>query len=154
MSLFVKSILSLALLFGTGMACAAATVFDADEVQATGLTKEQARQILALVLKHKHYDLSMPGMLVNDDLSSANGISPHPGYIDFNVVYTSSTAGLDDYDGLFVVSPATGDIWELNDCTHFVYADLKHVQELIMQRTGKTLAGEVAQRSMLGCTNE
>jgi hypothetical protein len=129
-------------------------VFNADQVQPNGLTREQARQVLVVVLKHERYKLGMPGVFIDGDLADEKGNPPHPGYFDFSLGYDSPKAGATEYMGLFSVSTATGDVWEINICKRFVFPALRSLQSGIMARTGRTMADEMAQRRGLGCTDE
>jgi hypothetical protein len=129
-------------------------VLSADQVQPTGLTKDQAKQVLTVVLKHERYKLRMPGVFINGDLADEKGNPPHPGYFDFSLGYDSPKAGATEYMGLFSVSTATGDVWEINTCKHFAFPALRRLQSEITARTRKTMADEVAQRRGLGCTDD
>jgi hypothetical protein len=128
--------------------------FRADQVEVTGLSREQAKQVLIIVLKHEKFRLSMPGVFINADLADNKGNPPHPGFYDYSVGYDSAKAGATEYLGLFSVSRMTGDVWEINICKHYEFPDLRHIQSIIMQRTGQSFAGEKQARLGLGCTDK
>jgi hypothetical protein len=128
--------------------------FRAEQVQATGLSRDQAKQVLIIVLKQEKYRLSMPGVFIHGDLADEKGNPPHPGYYDFSVGYDSVKAGATEYLGLFSVSRMTGDVWEINICRRYDFPELRRVQAVIMRRTGKSFANEKQARRGLGCTDE
>ncbi|MCO7611501.1 hypothetical protein NJH83_14780 [Pseudomonas chlororaphis] len=144
---------------GVPLACAAlvacaGTVLQPAEVKATGLTREQAQEVLLVALKHQDYQLNKPGVFVDGDLQDDSGQPPHPGYFDFSLGYNDPKAGATEYWGLFSVSTATGDVWEINSCKRLDGSELRALQGQIMARTGKTLADEEPQRQGLGCEDQ
>ncbi len=131
-----------------------AAPFKSAEVRENGLTKDQAKQVLMVVLRHEKYRLSMPGVFIDGNLADEQGNPPHPGYFDFSLGYDSPKAGATDYLGLFSVSVKTGDVWEINSCKNFHFPALAQLQAMIMKRTKQTFAGEKDARKGLGCTDE
>ncbi|WP_025127331.1 hypothetical protein [Pseudomonas sp. PH1b] len=131
-------------------ACAAGTLQPA-QVNPAGLTREQAQAVLQVALKHQDYPMGKPGVFIDGDLQDESGQPPHPGYFDFSLGYNDPKAGATEYWGLFSVSLATGDVWEINRCQRLDGAELRALQGQIMARTGKTLAAEQPQRQGLGC---
>jgi len=130
------------------------SAFKVDAVQASGLTRAQAKELLVVVLRHEKYKLNAPGVFVDGDLYDDKGNPPHPGYYDFSVGSDSPKEGATNYAGLFSVSVLTGDVWEINLCKRFAFPLLHKIQAAIMRRTGKTLAQESSERKGLGCTDE
>jgi hypothetical protein len=120
---------------------------NASQVQADGLTIDQAKQVLVMVLKHEKLFMKKPGFNIED-------IEFVTGYVNFFVTYDSPKAAATDVIGGFAVSPRTGDVWEANLCKRYDFPALKRVQATIMQHTGKTFASEVSERRGLGCTDE
>ncbi|NBF01960.1 hypothetical protein GV819_06615 [Pseudomonas sp. Fl5BN2] len=145
--------LSLSLASVTLAACAAGTLQPA-EVKASGLTREQAQAVLQVALKYQDYSLNKPGVFVDGDLQDEHGQPPHPGYFDFSLGYNAPKAGATEYWGLFSVSIATGDVWEINRCKRLTGSELRTLQAQIMARTGKTLVDEEPQRQGLGCEDQ
>ncbi|UZE31603.1 hypothetical protein [Pseudomonas asplenii] len=142
-----------------GLACVtlpacSAPALQAGQVNPQGLSREQARQVLEVALKHENYKLGRPGVFIDGDLADENGNPPHPGYFDFSLGYNDPKAGATEYWGLFSVSVATGDVWEINTCKRLAGAELKQLQNRIMTRTGKSLSDEKVQRQGLGCSDE
>ncbi|MGC5698783.1 hypothetical protein J4P02_01110 [Pseudomonas sp. NFXW11] len=124
------------------------------QVQQGGLSREQAEQVLRVALEHQDYQLNKPGVFIDGDLQDDNGKPPHPGYFDFSLGYNDPKAGATEYWGLFSVSTSTGDVWEINSCKRLAGNQLRALQAQIMNRTGKTLVDEEAQRQGLGCEDE
>ncbi len=113
----------------------------------SGLTVEQARQIMMLVLKHEHFPLNKDGFYVEALPNS------EPGYQDFGVTLDSPDAGATTALGSFAVSRMTGDVWETNLCKRYNFDELRQLQAHIMKRTGQTFKTERAKRLGLGCTD-
>ncbi|MQA54194.1 hypothetical protein [Pseudomonas piscis] len=145
--------LGLALACAAFSACASAGL-QPTEVQHSGLTREQAQQVLLVALKHQDYQMDRPGVFVDGNLQDESGKPPHPGYFDFSLGYEDPKAGATEYWGLFSVSTATGDVWEINSCKRLDGGELRALQGQIMGRTGKTLVDEEPQRRGLGCEDE
>jgi hypothetical protein len=143
-----------ALALTSSAAFAKSPAFKADAVHADGLTREQAKELLLVVLSHANYKLRAPGAFIDGDLADDKGKPPHPGYYDFSVGSDSAKEGATNYRGLFSVSILTGDVWEINLCKRFVFPQLRRIQAAIMKKTGKTLADEKSERKGLGCTDE
>ena len=122
-----------------------------DQIHFQGLSREQARQVLVVVLKHEGYRLGKAGVFIDGDLADEKGNPPHPGYFDFSLGYDNPRAGAIEYWGLFSVSTLTGDVWETNICKRFAFPALRRIQRLIMARTGKSMADESQQLQGLGC---
>ncbi|PYY78059.1 hypothetical protein DNK59_31280 [Pseudomonas sp. TKO26] len=142
------------LLACTTLAAAAGDALQPAQIKASGLTREQAEQVLRVALKHQDYQLQRPGVFIDGDLQDENGQPPHPGYYDFSLGYNDPKAGATEYWGLFSVSLNTGDTWEINSCKRLDGSPLRALQRRVMARTGKTLEDEKAQRQGLGCEDQ
>lgn len=130
--------------------------FNPDKVAVSGLTKQQAKQLLVVVLKHENYKLNMKGMSLEGPMYRAketNEQSP-PGYYSFGLNYDTPEAGATDVLGFYAVSIATGDVWERNTCKNFNFPELRQLQAQIMQKTGKSMADDKSVRHGLGCADE
>ncbi len=123
---------------------------DAGHISKDGLSREQARQVLTMVLRHEGYKLGKPGMYI-EDLKITAGNDPHPGYFDFGLSYDTPKAGATAVLGSYAVSRMTGDVWETNLCKRYSFVKLRRLQKIISERTGKSFAGEDKERSGLGC---
>ncbi len=145
---------ALLLMFFAHAAFAASFSLAGQPIDSAGLTQTQARQVLVMVLKHEKFKISRPGVFIDGDLTTPDGKPPHPGYYDFSVGSDSPSAGATEYLGLFSVSAATGDVWEINLCRRYIFPDLSVAQKAIMKRTGKTFESEKPERRGLGCTDE
>jgi hypothetical protein len=131
--------------------CASRPAFAPENVEPTGLTKAQAKQILIVVLTHERKPIDGLGTFIDDDLRDKSGEPPHPGYFDFSLGYDSPGAGATEYMGLYAVSSATGDVWELNRCEHYDFPELRRIQAKISHRTHRTVVDEKDLRRGLGC---
>ncbi|EAA5455683.1 hypothetical protein DQC86_24020 [Salmonella enterica subsp. enterica] len=129
-------------------------VFDLTKLNQEGLTETQAQALLVLSLKNKKYNITLPGVFMDEALKNDQGKPFHSGYYSFGVGYDSPSAGATDIWGLFSVSPKTGDIWEEYSCERISFPALQKIQQEIMKKTGATFASEVVQRRGLGCTDE
>lgn len=145
------------LLFGviialaSAVAAAGALPFGADDVALSGLTTEQAKKVLIVVLKHEKYRLSDKGMFIDDNLLPPSGKPDRPGYIDFSLSWDNPKAGATAYLGYYSVNIKTGDVWEVESCIHYRFALLRALQRKIVQRTGTPLTNEDVARSEVGC---
>ncbi|AZC26687.1 MULTISPECIES: hypothetical protein [Pseudomonas] len=137
-----------------GLSACAQSALQPTQIASTGLSREQAQQVLLVALKHQDYPMSKPGVFVDGDLQDESGKPPHPGYFDFSLGYNDPKAGATEYWGLFSVSLNTGDVWEINSCKRLDGGELRALQGQIMGRTGKTLVDEEPQRQGLGCEDE
>jgi len=122
-----------------------------DSVAHSGLTKEQAKQVLIVVLKHEKFHLSVPGMYIDDDLYGPNGKPNRPGYFDFSLSYDTPKAGATAYLGYYAVNIKTGDVWEVESCMRYSFPALRILQQQISFRTGVSLLNEEAARDEVGC---
>lgn len=123
----------------------------ADEVASTGLTKEQAKQVLVLVLKHEKYRLSDKGIYIDGDLQNPNGKPDRPGYFDFSLSYENPKAGATAYLGYYSVNIKTGDVWEVESCVRYRFPALRRLQSEITKRTGVAISDEKVARDEVGC---
>ena len=108
--------------------------FSPEQVTANGLTNEQAEEIVKIVIKHDKYDLSKKGMYI-DKLS----LSPIDEYIAFSLNYDTPADGATDILGTYRVNLKTGDIWEVNHCSRYHFAELEKIQKNIMKKTSVTM---------------
>ena len=108
--------------------------------------------ILRVVLKHQRYDPNKLGMDL-EALHKKDGNDPHPGFYDFRFTYDTPASGATEVLGAYAVSRFTGDVWEVNLCKRYSMRDLKKLQKIIMDRTGRSFASETKERLGLGCSN-
>lgn len=126
--------------------------FVAGDVPITGLTKEQAKQVLMLVLRQDKYHLSKnSGMYIDGDLQTPDGKPNRPGYYDFSLSYETPEAGATAYLGYYAVNIKTGDVWEVESCVHYNFQALRRIQREITRRTGTALTNEKTARDEVGC---
>lgn len=129
------------------MAGATVWAFDARTVDRSGLNEAQAREVLALVLRH---DQVPPDASV-EVLTGAGGLALFAGYLAYGVSIDSPSAGASTPLGMYAVSLRTGDVWETNRCQRASFPTLTALQRAIRARTLTSLADERAQRRGLGC---
>lgn len=143
-------LLMLLLLMFVATALAKAPDFDVAKVQKSGLSAEQARQVLTLVLVHEKYRLCKRGLGIEGPFKG----SLVPGYFSFSLEFESAENGATQVLGMYRISKFTGDVWEFNLCQRYDFPKLKEIQAAIMKKTGKSFADETAARRRLGCTDE
>jgi hypothetical protein len=128
--------------------------FDIGTVLESGLTGEQAKQVLIVVLNHEKYQLNKTGMDIDGPFKVDPNIPSQRGFWEFGLTYDSPKYGATQVLGRYAVSRLTGDVWETNLCKRYDFPKLRQVQAAIMEKTGKTRADEVEARRGLGCTDE
>lgn len=136
------------------MACfpASAEQFDAQNIQPTGLTAEQAKQVMAIVMKHLHNNLSDSETWIEGPyIDKETGKPVEPGYYHFGLIDYDSKGGAADTLGSFLVNAVTGDVWDIEICKRYRFPALSTIQERIMAKTGKRLATEGEAKEELGC---
>jgi len=121
------------------------------DVAKSGLTREQAKKVLLVVLRHEKYHLNTPGMYIEDDLHGPNGEANRPGYIDFALTYDSEKAGATAVLGNYSVNVLTGDVWEVESCKRYQFSVLRQLQTKIQSQTGVSLASLKQARQEVGC---
>jgi hypothetical protein len=123
---------------------------DPKAIQPSGLTKDQAKQVLIVVLKHLKFKLKTPGMYVDGDIGKP-GTQIRPGYYDFSLSFDTPKAAATAYLGYYSVDIMTGDVWESEQCEHYCFPALRKLQAQIMKRTGATMPSEEVSRETVGC---
>jgi hypothetical protein len=123
----------------------------ADDVASTGLTLQQARKVLVVVLKHEKFRLSDPALSIDDHVNGPSGDPDRPGYYNFSLAYENPKAGATAYLGYYAVNIKTGDVWEVESCVRYQFPALRALQREIGQRTGAPLASNKAARDEIGC---
>ncbi|UOD29210.1 hypothetical protein INH39_27950 [Massilia violaceinigra] len=144
-----------ALLLATGvLVCVpgSSQTFQPKEIHASGLTADQARQVLLVVLKHEKFDMSNPGMWIDGPWrGDRQGTQYRPGYYDFGVVYSNRKTHTSNVQGHFAVNASTGDVWNTVRCKRYGFAGLSTIQNVISARTGKKLASAQLAFDEIGC---
>ena len=137
----------IALILATGSASAASLALSpviSGQIRHDGLSTDQTRELLVVMLKHEKLFISKPGF-------SIETVRLIPGYINFHVTWDSPKAAATDVIGEFAVSPLTGDIWEINNCKRYSFTQLSQLQAEITKHTGKTFTDESTVRQGMGC---
>lgn len=120
------------------------------QVGSSGLTRAQAQQVLLVVLKLR-FKLDLPGMLIDSDISAANGQPMRPGYVDFALTYDSPDAAATDVLGTWSVDILTGDVLDNTRCRRYRFAALVQLQKAIGARTGAKLPPQAVALRRVGC---
>ena len=119
-------------------------LLDAKNIQPSGLTPDQARQVLAVAVKHEGFKISRPDMWFEGPWQ-VEGKPFHPGYYDFGLLSPINV------QGHYAVNPLTGDVWQTELCKRFSFATLSKIQKRISEKTGKKLVGEDVASDAIGC---
>jgi hypothetical protein len=113
------------------------------------LTESQARRMAVLVAKHDQIDLSDTHIEMN---SMDLGRTFIPGFSSFIVIRESTSPGPDETLRRYAVNRRSGDVWEINLCTHYDFPELTHLRH-VLALDAATPAGDLAaQGKELGCT--
>jgi hypothetical protein len=113
-------------------------------ISPSGLTEQQAKDILVMVLKHEKMYMYKEGF----DIERINYAK---GYTTFQVTYDTPKAAATEVIGAFAVSPRTGAVLEVNLCRNYSFHALTEIQNDIMKQTGATFASEKELLNQLGC---
>jgi hypothetical protein len=118
-------------------------------VSAHRLTAHQAHQIVTLVAKHEHIDLSDTHIELN---SMDLGREFIPGFVSFIVIRESTSPGPDETLRRYAVSRRTGDVWEINLCTRYDFPELTRMRRAFALSDSASAADLAAEGKELGCT--
>ena len=113
------------------------------------LTASQARRIALLVARHDKIDLSDTHIEFNSMDTGADFV---PGFSSFIVIRESTTPGPDETLRRYAVSRRTGDVWEMNLCTHYAFPELARMQLALAGHSGNEGAEVAQQGRQLGCS--
>jgi hypothetical protein len=123
-----------------------------ENVLSSGLTADQAKQVLVIVLKHQHYKMSNPAIWIDGPWQGEEkGTLFRSGYYDFGLVFDNPKGAASNVLGHFAVNTLTGDVWETESCKRFSFPALSKMQKHISVRTGKKIASEDIVRDEIGC---
>jgi hypothetical protein len=115
------------------------------------LTPRQAHQIAVLVAHHDDIDLDDTHIELN---SMDLGRDFAPGFYSFILIRESTSPGPDETLRRYAISRRTGDVWEMNLCTHYDFPELEHLQRSLFGRKGADAAELSAQSKRLGCSKQ
>ncbi len=113
------------------------------------VTPRQAHQIAILVARHDDIDLSDTHIELN---SMDLGRDFMPGFYSFILIRESTSPGPDETLRRYAISRRTGDVWEMNLCTHYSFPELTHLQRSLSGRSVTDPAELSAQSKRLGCS--
>lgn len=141
-------------LFLSYAAFARSQEFNGRQIDKDGLTSEQAKRVLVVVLKHEKFRLERKGMSIDGPFKVDANIPSQRGFWEFGLIYDSPKYGATQVLGRYAISRFTGDVWETNLCRHYDFPALKRLQAQIVFKTGKSLTNETEARLGLGCSDE
>jgi Effector immunity protein Tgi2PP len=104
-----------------------------------------------LVARHEKIDVSDTHIEVN---SMDMGAAFVPGFSSFIIIRESMTPGPDETLRRYAVSRRTGDVWEMNLCTHYDFPELTRLQQALLGHPPNEAAELAAQGRELGCSSE
>jgi hypothetical protein len=115
------------------------------------ITSRQAHQIAALVARHDDIDLADTHIELN---SMDLGREFAPGFYSFILIRESTSPGPDQTLRQYAINRRTGDVWEMNLCTHYDFPELKHMQRSFSGHSVGDAADLSAQSRHLGCSKK
>jgi len=115
------------------------------------ITSHQAHQIAVLVARHDDIDLADTHIEMN---SMDLGRDFMPGFYSFILIRESTSPGPDETLRRYAISRRTGDVWEMNLCTHYDFPELTHLQRSFSGRAVTDAAELSAQSRRLGCSKQ
>ena len=147
----------IALTFSLAALCASAAASHGDvsaPAAAAGrarhrLSDAQARQIVILVARHEHIDLSDTHIELNSMDLGSTFIS---GYSSFILIRESLTPGPDETLRRYAVNRKTGDVWEMTLCNHYDFPALRRLRASLGGGRDASPADLAAQSKELGCS--
>lgn len=113
------------------------------------LTSAQARRMAVLVARHENIDLSDTHVEVNSMDLGADFV---PGFSSFIILRESTTPGPDETLRRYAVNRRTGDVWEMNLCTHYDFPELVRLQRSLAGPPVHEAAEIAEQGRQLGCS--
>jgi Effector immunity protein Tgi2PP len=115
------------------------------------LTTRQARRLVLLVLRHDAIDLSDTHIELN---SMDLGAVFIPGFVSYSIIRESTSPGPDETLRRYAVNRATGDVWEINLCTHYDFPQLTNLRQTYLGHASASAAAIAAQSKELGCSEQ
>jgi hypothetical protein len=114
------------------------------------LTAHQAHQMAVLVAKHENIDLSDTHIEMN---SMDLGREFIPGFASFIVIKESTSPGPDETLRRYTVNRRSGDVWEINLCTHYDFPELTRMRRTFTLADAASAADIASEGKELGCTD-
>ncbi len=128
---------------------ALARPLDVSKVRPTGLTVNQAKRLLMLVLQHERIDMSDSAWWIEEPFRGGDGL--YKGYRTFSLVYSHPENAMSFTHGHYAVDVMTGDVWVANGCKHITFPALSRLQHGISLRTGKKRPRAAVARENFDC---
>lgn len=129
---------------------------NAAQIAESGLTEQQAEQVLRLALQQSKYrkHFVSPHSYIEDGFVNQDGTPKTAGFYMFRLAYDGPKATMTWYFGPFLVSQKTGDVWDVSlssGCVNFHSAALTRIQATIMKKTKTAIEDEKALRNNFDC---
>jgi hypothetical protein len=112
------------------------------------LTAHQAHQMVTLVAKHEHIDLSDTHIELN---SMDLGRDFIPGFVSYIVIRESTSPGPDETLRRYAVNRRSGDVWEINLCTRYDFPELTRLRQVYALSALPSAGDLAAEGRELGC---
>lgn len=129
------------------VACAAAQ----SAPPAHHLTESQARRLASVVAKHDQIDLADTHIEMN---SMDLGRAFIHGFSSFILIRESTSPGPDETLRSYAVNRSSGDVWEINLCTHYDFPELTHLRRVYSLSAMPAEGDLAAEGKELGCTEK
>jgi hypothetical protein len=113
------------------------------------ISPRQAHEIAVVVARHDDIDLTDTHVELN---SMDLGGDFTPGFYSFILIRESTSPGPDETLRRYAISRRTGDVWEMNLCTHYQFPELARLQRAFSGRPGTDPAEISSQSKRLGCS--
>lgn len=116
-----------------------------------GLTESQARRMARTVAKHEQIDLSDTHIEMN---SMDLGRAFIPGFSSFILIRESTSPGPDETLRRYAVNRRSGDVWEINLCTHYDFPELTRMRRVYALSAAPSASDLAKEGRELGCTEQ
>lgn len=107
--------------------------------------------MVILVARHDHIDLTDTHVELN---SMDNGAEFIPGYSSFIIIRESNTPGPDETLRRYAINRRSGDVWEMNLCTHYDFPELTQLRRALALHSAPAAGDLAAEGRELGCTDQ
>lgn len=130
---------------------ALAAPLDAQHIRPSGLTLQQARKVLSVVLKHEKFQMNRKDAYLWFDNPYKNAPDAD-GYYLLQLYHSPPKAAMMYTLGHFSVNMFTAEVWDFMRCERFSFPALSAIQQRVSARTGQRAPDEQKVRDAL-CLN-
>lgn len=103
-----------------------------------------------VVAKHEHINLSDTHIEMNSMDLDHDFI---PGFTSYILIRESTSPGPDETLRRYAVNRHTGDVWEINLCTHYDFPELAHLRRMFALSATPSGGDLTKEEKELGCTD-